>query len=45
VNVSGGIKEAAELLVKAGNRSDAIEAGGWAAAEIPGISGIEENCF
>jgi hypothetical protein len=45
VQALGGIKETAELLVKAGNVDDAIAAGGWAAAEVLGVAGIEDACF
>ena len=41
----GGVRKAATLLVKAGNRSDFRKIAGGATAEILGISRIEDNCF
>ncbi|RSO03350.1 hypothetical protein DMH18_37700 [Streptomyces sp. WAC 06783] len=41
----GGVKEAAKLLVGAGNVKDFKKAAGNAALDILGISAIQTNCF
>ncbi|MEU2793975.1 hypothetical protein [Streptomyces sp. NPDC007100] len=41
----GGVKEAAKLLVGAGNKKDFMKAAGNAALDILGIGAIQSNCF
>ena len=40
----GGIKDAALLLVKAGSRSDFLDAAGHAGAQILGVEAVSERC-
>jgi RHS repeat-associated protein len=45
VKALGGVKDAAKLLIGAGNVDDAIAAGGAAAAQLTGIVAVKEACF
>lgn len=45
IKALGGVKNTVKLLAGASNASDWLEIGGWAAAEILGIAGVQEYCF